>query len=83
MRYAISYVSTAIRNLNDQEIKNILASSEKSNNENNITGLLLFSEGNFFQIIEGRKEDINELYKKNRERFQAPQYHQAFPEAHS
>jgi len=64
MRYAISYVSTASRNLEEEKIENILRISEENNNKNNITGLLLFSEGNFFQIIEGRKEEIAELYNK-------------------
>jgi len=64
MRYAISYVSTASRNLEEEKIENILRISEENNNKNNVTGLLLFSEGNFFQIVEGRKEDITELYKK-------------------
>jgi len=56
MRYAISYVSTATKDLKQNEIEKILYSSEKQNNIDNITGLLLFSEGNFFQVIEGKKE---------------------------
>jgi len=64
MRYAISYVSTATKDLKQNEIEKILYSSEKQNNIDNITGLLLFSEGNFFQVIEGKKEDITKLYKK-------------------
>ncbi|CAL65363.1 BLUF domain-containing protein [Christiangramia forsetii] len=64
MRYAISYVSTASKDLQENEIQRILYSSEDQNNKDNITGLLLFSEGNFFQVIEGRKEDVTELYRK-------------------
>jgi len=57
MRYAIVYVSTASNELKDEEIQNILSSSNTWNNKNDITGLLLFSEGNFFQIIEGEKKN--------------------------
>ncbi|MCP9198465.1 BLUF domain-containing protein [Gramella sp. GC03-9] len=64
MRYAISYVSTATKSLNNQEIENILKNAEVYNNQNDITGLLLYSEGNFFQIIEGETEKVNFLYKK-------------------
>jgi len=64
MRYAISYVSTAAKDLQEGEIQKILYSSENQNNKDNITGLLLFSEGNFFQVIEGEKEEITELYQK-------------------
>ncbi|MGB8703808.1 MAG: BLUF domain-containing protein [Gillisia sp.] len=63
MHYAIAYVSTAT-DLERSEVENILEKSEKNNNKNDLTGILLFSEGNFFQIIEGEKEKILELYQK-------------------
>ena len=63
MRFAISYVSTA-NDLGNKEIEEILYNSEDSNNKRDITGLLLYSEGNFFQIIEGEKEKIRDLYQK-------------------
>ena len=62
MHYAISYVSTASNSLKFEEIPALLKKSEERNNTRNITGLLLFSEGNFFQVIEGEKEKIKELY---------------------
>lgn len=62
MRYAISYVSTAKKSLSETEIRQILNDSENNNNKQNITGLLLYSEGNFFQIIEGdQKTDCSAL----------------------
>lgn len=63
MRYAISYVSTAERSLSETEIRQILNDSEVNNNKQNITGLLLYSEGNFFQIIEGDQKQIVQLYE--------------------
>lgn len=63
MRYAIVYVSTATPDLEESEIKNVLRNSKSWNNEHDITGLLLFSEGNFFQIIEGEKSLIHELFE--------------------
>ena len=63
MRYAISYVSTAERSLSETEIRQILNDSEINNNKQNITGLLLYSEGNFFQIIEGDQKHIVQLYE--------------------
>jgi len=63
MRYAISYVSTAERSLSETEIRQILNDSEINNNKQNITGLLLYSEGNFFQIIEGDQKQIVQLYE--------------------
>lgn len=63
MRYAISYVSTAKRSLSETEIRQILNDSEINNDKQNITGLLLYSEGNFFQIIEGDQKQIIQLYE--------------------
>tara|TARA_R100000935_G_scaffold55294_1_gene85095 strand:+ start:546 stop:950 length:405 start_codon:yes stop_codon:yes gene_type:complete len=62
MRYAIVYVSTASSDLDKEEIEKNLNFSKLSNNKNDITGLLLFSGGNFFQIIEGEKDRIIKLF---------------------
>lgn len=67
MRYAIVYVSSASDDLEKEEIKQILNSSKTWNNEHDITGLLLFSEGNFFQVIEGEKEMIPKLFESIKE----------------
>ncbi len=67
MRYAIVYVSTVSNNLEKREIEKILSSSKTWNNQNNITGLLLFSDGNFFQIIEGEKVMISKLFEAIKE----------------
>ncbi|HZJ37436.1 MAG TPA: BLUF domain-containing protein [Gillisia sp.] len=58
MQYAISYVSTVAPNLSEQEIKEVLNFSQNLNIEHNITGILLFSEGNFFQVLEGERNFI-------------------------
>ncbi len=63
MRYAIVYVSTVSNELEKEEIEGILNNSKDWNNENGITGLLLFSGGNFFQIIEGEKNKICDLFE--------------------
>lgn len=63
MRYAISYVSTASGELNQKDIEDILQNAEKRNNQGDITGLLLYSEGNFFQVIEGVEEKVKKLFE--------------------
>lgn len=64
MRHAISYVSTAHKDLQEQELKNIMTKAKKFNNEHDITGILLHNERNFFQLIEGEKGIIFNLYQK-------------------
>lgn len=64
MRYAISYVSTARVGLKEQEINDIMAKTNKHNTAEKITGILLYNEINFFQLLEGEKETIQNLYEK-------------------
>lgn len=53
MRYAISYVSTANIDFQDQEIADMMIKTSQFNFEEKITGILLYNERNFFQLIEG------------------------------
>lgn len=62
--YRIIYLSSGIKIFSDEEINEILKTSRTNNLENNITGLLLYSDGNFIQILEGKKEDIEKTYGK-------------------
>lgn len=64
MRYAISYVSTAHVDLHQQEVEDIMRQTNEYNNGREITGLLLYNERSFFQLIEGEKKTIRDLYEK-------------------
>jgi len=63
MNYAISYVSTADINLTSEQIDEVLKWSENWNNSHHIKGLLIYSDGNFLQVIEGEKEIILRLFE--------------------
>ncbi len=62
MRYVISYVSTADPNLSKKEAKRLLEDAALFNNREGINGVLLCSETNFFQLIEGEEEKVKDLY---------------------
>lgn len=64
MRYAISYVSTAKIDLPDQGVQDIMTTAVNFNKAEKITGLLLYNERNFFQLIEGEKKTIEDLYER-------------------
>ncbi|WP_108801877.1 BLUF domain-containing protein [Aquimarina sp. Aq107] len=64
MWQTISYVSTANRLLTNADINELLDFVKVKNNSLNITGILMYSDGNFFQILEGEKTIIKELFKK-------------------
>lgn len=62
--YRIIYLSSATTKFTNEEIVTLLNASRKSNEANDITGLLLYSDGNFLQIIEGKQKKIKALYAK-------------------
>lgn len=62
MRYALSYVRTASLSFPRKNIKVLLEEITNYNNNHGITGILLFSDGNFFQLFEGEEIKVRELY---------------------
>ncbi len=58
------YVSTRTPICTDAEIQKILASCTKNNSSLDITGVLLYSNTNFVQYIEGEYQGIISLYDK-------------------
>ena len=58
------YVSTRTPKCTDAEIQKILASCKKNNSDIGITGVLLYSQSNFVQYIEGDYKTLFKLYDK-------------------
>lgn len=63
MKYII-YFSSASMYFQPEMLKEMLISFRKNNEANHITGLMLFSEGNFLQVLEGEDSDVDTLVKK-------------------
>lgn len=58
--------------MNEAALKNILKTSQTYNTAHEITGLLLYAEGNFIQVIEGPKQHIEQLFTRIK---QDPRHH--------
>ncbi|WP_295650491.1 BLUF domain-containing protein [uncultured Mucilaginibacter sp.] len=63
MEYVV-YMSTAVRPFTDEELKGLLMQSQNNNKKNNLTGMLLYCEGSFVQLLEGEKQDLEKTYEK-------------------
>ena len=61
---SIVYVSTALHLLNDAQLEELLTKTHLNNSRNQITGILLYQDGNFMQLIEGSTRDTYELYER-------------------
>ncbi|WP_439135241.1 BLUF domain-containing protein [Pseudomaricurvus sp.] len=55
------YASTAKEKLEKNQIVSILEKARKKNSSINVTGMLLYDDGAFFQILEGKREVVEKL----------------------
>ena len=60
---SVLYVSSMCIVYTDIEMAYIVEKFQKANKLHNITGMLVYSNGNVMQYIEGSKNDIENLYK--------------------
>jgi hypothetical protein len=62
--YQLIYASTATVKLKLGELKELAENASENNNRALITGLLVYGNGYFMQVLEGNQHSINELYLK-------------------
>jgi hypothetical protein len=60
----IVYMSTSVTLLDDDQLIDILNSARKNNLKHNVTGVLLYSEGVFIQVLEGNEADVDVIFSK-------------------
>jgi hypothetical protein len=60
--FQLSYVSTAKDGLKFEDIKSILEQSNGKNKDLEITGILVYCNKHFFQILEGEKKYIEDVF---------------------
>lgn len=64
MIHQLIYVSTALRIFSNVEVGEILSSARSHNSQAGITGMLLFHDGNFFQVLEGEEQAVSACYAR-------------------
>ncbi|TGE28545.1 BLUF domain-containing protein [Hymenobacter metallicola] len=62
--YQILYRSQTVHPLSARELQELLAYSLRHNAQHQITGLLLYSEGRFVQVLEGPEAEVRALYAR-------------------
>ncbi len=58
------YASAAAQDLQEKDIRDILKISVTNNYASDITGMLLFAEGSFLQVLEGEKNAVQGLFEQ-------------------
>ena len=56
--YHLGYVSTEAVKFSDEALIALLTEARNANTDRNVTGLLLYREGSFYQVLEGSESDV-------------------------
>jgi Cu/Ag efflux protein CusF len=61
--HRIIYLSRATDNLSIDDVKQLWTKAKSNNKKINVTGILLYVDGDFLQILEGEKETVLNLFE--------------------
>ncbi len=61
------YISALSPHVDDECLKDVLAESTTNNRANHVTGILLYVNGSFLQVLEGESSTIAKLFEKIRQ----------------
>ena len=61
--FYLIYVSSVIKLMEEDELLLLLQEAREKNQRLEITGMLLYKEGNFMQMLEGEKNVVLEVYE--------------------
>lgn len=62
--YYLIYSSMASPGIRESDLKDIIVSAERNNHDDEITGMLIYHDGTFFQMLEGSKEKVIASFEK-------------------
>lgn len=62
--FFLIYVSSAVMPFSRSELVELLAKSHENNAALDVSGMLLYKDGNFMQVLEGEEEVVRNLYAK-------------------
>ena len=62
--HQLLYASSTSRDINDEQLDSILTKSQKNNQNAGVTGMLLYADGGFMQVLEGEPEILALLFAK-------------------
>jgi len=59
----IIYLSSAVKLMSNDELQALLNHSRPANEAKDISGMLIYDDGNFIQVLEGEEQRLDELLK--------------------
>ena len=64
--YYLIYLSSSVKPMNHDQLSTLLQQCRDNNQKNGVTGMLLYQNGTFMQMLEGDKQVILDLYDEIR-----------------
>ena len=64
MSHTLCYVSSAKSSLSETDLEHLFRVNKRNNTKLGISGLLVYNNGNFLQILEGEEQKIHKLFAK-------------------
>src|SRR5579871_6416968 len=62
--FSLVYLSAAALQFSEQDLLTLLAKSRACNSKLDVSGMLLFKDQNFLQVLEGEEKTVLRLYQK-------------------
>ena len=62
--FFLTYVSSAVKPFSQSELLDLLTKSRENNSKLGVTGMLLYKDGNFMQVLEGDENAVRVLITK-------------------
>lgn len=62
--HSLCYVSSAKDSLSSNDLEHLFLVNKRNNTELGVSGILIYNNGNFLQILEGEKHKIDNLFFK-------------------
>ena len=64
MLHTLCYVSSCRDTLTVKDLEHLFLVNKRNNTEHNVSGILIYNNGNFLQILEGEENLVKTLFKK-------------------
>ncbi|MCG8591615.1 MAG: BLUF domain-containing protein [Proteobacteria bacterium] len=62
--HQLIYASAATQDLSDEDLESILEAARRNNTVAQVTGMLVYHEGSFLQVLEGEREIVEALFDR-------------------
>lgn len=62
--YQLVYVSTATHEFDSTQLAELLSKARENNSRDDVTGMLLYHGGSFFQVLEGSEDRVRSIFTR-------------------